>query len=89
MPLYCGDKVQLPVGYDGFDTRYNCLKKGIGVGKNIVRRDLNGGTRVAPPVACTCPPAGPRKTPWYMYVLLALLVVIVILLLVFLIVSTE
>lgn len=33
--LYCGDKQELPQGYDGFDTRYNCLKKGIGVGRSL------------------------------------------------------
>ena len=35
MPLYCGDKAILPAGYAGFDTRYNCLRRGVGVGKML------------------------------------------------------
>jgi len=30
--LYCGNDNELPGGYDGFGTRYDCLRKGIGVG---------------------------------------------------------
>jgi hypothetical protein len=35
MPVfYCGDREPLPEGYDGYDTRYNCLRKGVGIGLN-------------------------------------------------------
>lgn len=30
--LYCGDKTELPVGYDGFGSRMSCLRKGFGAG---------------------------------------------------------
>lgn len=40
--MYCGDKAILPPGYQGFDTRYNCLRRGVGVGKmlNCQRRQV-------------------------------------------------
>ena len=33
--LYCGNKKPVPPGYDGIDTHYGCLRKGIGVGLHI------------------------------------------------------
>lgn len=30
--LYCGNQEVLPPGYDGFGTRYSCLRSGVGVG---------------------------------------------------------
>lgn len=30
--LYCGNSENLPENYDDFGTRYDCLKKGVGVG---------------------------------------------------------
>ena len=30
---YCGIKNELPPSYDSFGARYECLKKGVGVGK--------------------------------------------------------
>lgn len=36
--LYCGDKYPTPDGYDGVDSKYGCLKKGIGVGIGIQKR---------------------------------------------------
>jgi hypothetical protein len=36
--LYCGDKYPTPAGYDGVDSKYGCLKKGVGVGMGIQRR---------------------------------------------------
>ena len=32
MKSYCGTKNDLPPGYDQFGTRYECLRKGVGVG---------------------------------------------------------
>ena len=36
--LYCGDKYPTPDGYDGVDSKYGCLRRGIGVGMGIQRR---------------------------------------------------
>lgn len=33
--LYCGNSEELPAGYDGFDTRSNCLRRGVGVGLHM------------------------------------------------------
>ena len=42
--LYCGNREPLPEGYDDYDTRYNCLRKGVGVGLNQrVGYRRNGG----------------------------------------------
>lgn len=41
---YCGLKEILPDGYDRFGSRYECLKTGIGVGKNL----QNGNVRRKP-----------------------------------------
>ena len=30
--LYCGDKQDLPDGYDGFGTKQQCMRKGVGIG---------------------------------------------------------
>lgn len=30
---YCGTSQNLPAGYDDFDDRYSCLRKGFGVAK--------------------------------------------------------
>ncbi len=30
---YCGPKQNLPTNYDSFGHRYECLRKGVGVGK--------------------------------------------------------
>lgn len=38
--LYCGDKTPIPEGYKDYDTRYNCLKKGIGVGLNKKKKRI-------------------------------------------------
>lgn len=32
---YCGDNQVLPQGYIDFDTRNNCLKRGVGIGVNM------------------------------------------------------
>ena len=38
---YCGLKQELPPNYDGFGHRYECLKKGVGVGKYQMNDALN------------------------------------------------
>jgi len=34
--IYCGDRQDLPPGYDERGTRYKCLRTGIGVGLYVV-----------------------------------------------------
>ena len=75
--LYCGDKVPLPLGYGGYDSRLNCLRKGVGIGLYSVR-NRNG------------PPANNnnallsfwKRVPWWVWVILLLLLVILIILLI-------
>jgi len=35
--MYCGTRDILPDGYDNLGNRYNCLKKGYGVGRGILK----------------------------------------------------
>jgi hypothetical protein len=35
--MYCGNREILPDGYANFGNRYNCLKKGYGVGRGILK----------------------------------------------------
>jgi hypothetical protein len=35
--MYCGNRDILPDGYADFGNRYNCLKKGFGVGRGILK----------------------------------------------------
>ena len=37
--IYCGDKINLPSGYTRKGSLSDCLQKGIGVGKSIVKRN--------------------------------------------------
>lgn len=39
--IYCGDQRPIPIDYEREGTRYQCLRKGIGVGLHL---DLNGRT---------------------------------------------
>lgn len=34
--VYCGTRDPLPLGYERIGTPYECLRKGVGVGKNLV-----------------------------------------------------
>ena len=34
--LYCGNKEELPPGYDDFGTRYSCLRSGVGIGLYVI-----------------------------------------------------
>lgn len=43
---YCGDKEDIPDGYDERGSRYECLRKGIGVGLNMDRERKNRGAVV-------------------------------------------
>jgi len=53
--LYCGDKNPVPPGYAGYDTRFRCLRKGVGIGLYKIRQNNNN-----PP-----PPLLAVNTPWY------------------------
>jgi len=39
--MYCGTREMLPDGYDDFGNRYDCLKKGYGVGRGILKDKIN------------------------------------------------
>jgi hypothetical protein len=43
--VYCGKKDALPLGYDRFGERYECLKKGFGVGSVVENKKLRGEVR--------------------------------------------
>ena len=62
MPLYCGNKTVLPNGYEGFDSRYNCLRKGVGVGKGIA----------------TAAALRDKRTPWYIYLIVFLVILLIV-----------
>lgn len=89
--MYCGNKDPLPPGYQGYDTRLNCLRKGVGIGLYRIP-NANGprmatNTTSAAPTFATMPTN--RKTwwlgtPWWVWVLLVLSLVVLIVLLVLL-----
>jgi hypothetical protein len=55
--LYCGPSPVLPLGYDGFGSGYQCLRKGVGVGKFGERRSWQRrmGYPVDPEYKSQCP----------------------------------
>jgi len=83
--LYCGNKNPIPQGYDGYDNRYNCLKKGIGVGLN---RNNNAGPN-------NNNNAGPnnnnnqvnvlRRMPWWGWLLIVFMIILLIIILILII----
>jgi hypothetical protein len=75
--LYCGDKAPLPPGYGGYDTRFNCLRKGVGIGLYRIR---NGN---GPPLTVNNNALSFwRRVPWWVWAVLLLLLVILLVLLV-------
>jgi len=85
--LYCGNKNPVPPGYAGYDTRYSCLRKGVGIGLYKIRRDAqaggNGGM-APPPRVMVQQRLFPVKTwwsqvPWWGWAILLGLVILVIL----------
>ena len=73
--LYCGNKTPVPEGYAGYDTRLNCLRRGVGVG--LYRR----GTLSAPQ-ANKKQPTFFQRVPLFIWILLGALVVTSIVLLI-------
>jgi len=74
--LYCGDKAPLPPGYGGYDSRFNCLRKGVGIGLYSAR-NRNG----PPPPNNNNARSFWRRVPWWVWVVLLLLLVILTVLL--------
>jgi hypothetical protein len=72
--LYCGNKTPVPEGYAGYDTRLNCLRRGVGVG--LYRRGQ------IPPQANKKPPTFFQRVPLLIWILLLCLVVTTIVLLI-------
>lgn len=88
--LYCGNKNPVPPGYAGYDTRFSCLRKGVGIGLYKLRRDAqaggNGGNGAPPPRVMLQPRLFPVTTwwsqvPWWGWAILLGLVILVILVL--------
>jgi hypothetical protein len=51
--IWCGRSDTLPAGYDEIGTSYNCLRKGVGVGKYVLLgRDPPSGPGVSPEKYC-------------------------------------
>lgn len=46
--IYCGDKAQLPPGYDRFATLGECLRKGVGIGARMPEDKIRDWTSKAP-----------------------------------------
>jgi hypothetical protein len=61
--LYCGPSPALPPGYDGFGSGYQCLRKGVGVGKFGERRSWQRrmGYPVDPEYKSHCPRLPARR----------------------------
>lgn len=72
--LYCGNREPLPEGYDGYDSRYNCLRKGVGIGLYKIQQP--------PPPNGIRTPSFWTKVPWYIYLLIALSIIILIILII-------
>ena len=89
--LYCGNKNPVPPGYAGYDTRFSCLRKGVGIGLYKIRRDAQAGAVgnngiLPPPRVMVQQRLVPAKTwwsqvPWWGWAILLGLVVLVILIL--------
>ncbi len=50
--FYCGNRDNLPVGYDGFATLSQCMQKGVGIGRSLKAKreagiDGAGGTSIS------------------------------------------
>jgi hypothetical protein len=68
---YCGLKEPLPQGYTRYGDRYQCLRSGVGIGKNLPR---NGQVRAPPPTIVTISP-----NRWYLMISISLIIANVIL----------
>ena len=46
--VYCGTKVPIPLGYPRTGTAYECLRKGVGVGKYLLNGPRNNDDNYYP-----------------------------------------
>lgn len=74
--FYCGNKNPVPPGYAGYDTRWNCLRKGVGVGLYRLRQ----GKSIPSAINDKYPPGffTWRNLPWYVWILLTVLFIALI-----------
>ena len=70
--LYCGNQEVLPPGYDGFGTRYSCLRSGVGVGlyKLADRRNAAAEPRQRRQLPARELPVPRRRRRTWLYVLI-------------------
>lgn len=82
--LYCGDKNPLPPGYAGYDTRFRCLRKGVGIGLYKIRQGngpRNAGNAPPPPRLAVVGIPWWRMVPWWVWgLVLGILVLAIVLL---------
>ncbi len=76
--LYCGNQEILPPGYDGFGTRYSCLRSGVGVGLYKLANQARQLPRRAA-VAQLPIPRQRRKTWLYVLIISGVLILLAIL----------
>jgi hypothetical protein len=81
--LFCGKRRDvIPPGYSGYDTEYNCLRRGIGVGLYLSR---NG----RPPPRPTIIPKSSSTMPWWVIVLIVFAILLMTILIVSLLMSIN
>ncbi len=84
--LYCGNQEVLPAGYDGFGTRYSCLRSGVGVGLYKLANQARGivargpEPRQLPMPVPRLPEPGRRRRTWlYVLIISGVLILLAIL----------
>jgi hypothetical protein len=92
--LYCGNQEVLPPGYDGFGTRYSCLRSGVGVGlyklADQARRIAAAEPRQPVPELPLPIPRRKRRTWLYVLIISGVLILLAILgLVIYLIVKKK
>lgn len=94
--LYCGNKDPLPLGYSGYDTRLNCLRKGVGIGLyRVANNNNNTGQRrstaitVAPLPSVTTTTTMVTSTPWWVWLIIGLVFFILVIFILCLIFSKK
>lgn len=78
--VYCGTKTPIPSTYQRIGTPYECLRKGVGVGKYLVPSTNNPSTNnPSTNNSSTIPNIAIRvTTPWWVYLLFTLLIIAII-----------
>lgn len=83
--LFCGNIREppdtLPDGYEGYDTQYNCLRKGVGIGLYLSRNGRQRN-RVPPiPIASSTT----TRLPWWVILIIIMLVIVMLLIIILII----